>query len=95
MSYFFLCQVRHLEPLLRHLIPLIAPGTRVISTAKGIEADTFKLMSEILGRRAYPKSRVGVISGPNLAKEIAKKAITATVVASTDEEFVRQKYNPY
>lgn len=65
--------------------PLIAPGTRVISTAKGIEADTFKLMSEIL-EEELPQARVGVISGPNLAKEIAKKAITATVVASADEE---------
>jgi len=64
---------------------LIAPGTRVISTVKGIEADTFKLMSEIL-EEELPQARVGVISGPNLAKEIAKKAITATVVASTDEE---------
>lgn len=65
--------------------PLISAGTRVISTAKGIEADTFKLMSEIL-EEELPQTKVGVISGPNLAKEIAKNAITATVIASADED---------
>ncbi|MDX2464022.1 MAG: NAD(P)H-dependent glycerol-3-phosphate dehydrogenase [Porticoccus sp.] len=63
----------------------IPTGTQVISTAKGIEAQSFKLMSEIL-EEELPQARVGVISGPNLAKEIAKKAITATVIASVDEE---------
>ena len=66
----------------------ISAGTQVISTAKGIEAQTFKLMSEIL-EEELPQARVGVISGPNLAKEIAKKAITATVIASTDKELCR------
>ena len=67
----------------------IAPGTKVISTAKGIEAHTFKLMSEIL-EDELPQARVGVISGPNLAKEIAQKAITATVVASADDSLCKE-----
>jgi len=66
----------------------IAQGTKVISTAKGIEAQTFKLMSEIL-EEELPQARVGIISGPNLAKEIAKKAITATVVASADDSLCK------
>lgn len=73
----------------RHLAqqakPYINKGVKVISTAKGIEAQTFKLMSKIL-EEELPEARVGVISGPNLAKEIAKKAITATVIASSDDE---------
>jgi glycerol-3-phosphate dehydrogenase (NAD(P)+) len=67
----------------------IAPGTKVISTAKGIEAQTFKLMSEIL-EDELPQARVGVISGPNLAKEITQKAITATVIASVDESLCKE-----
>ena len=61
----------------------ITSGIQVISTAKGIEAETFKLMSQIL-EEELPQARVGVISGPNLAIEIANKVITATVVASND-----------
>ncbi|TWH76048.1 glycerol-3-phosphate dehydrogenase (NAD(P)+) [Azomonas agilis] len=56
----------------------------LISTTKGIEAKSFKLMSQILEEIA-PQARIGVMSGPNLAREIAEHALTATVVASTDE----------
>ncbi|MES3008120.1 MAG: NAD(P)H-dependent glycerol-3-phosphate dehydrogenase [Pseudomonadota bacterium] len=53
----------------------------LISTTKGIEAGTFNLMSEIL-RQESPGARIGVLSGPNLAKEIAAKNLTGTVIAS-------------
>jgi len=61
----------------------------LISLTKGIEAQTFKLMSEILEDIA-PQARIGVLSGPNLAREIAEHALTATVVASEDEDLCRQ-----
>lgn len=60
-------------------------GKLLVSTTKGIEAQSFKLMSQILEEVA-PDARIGVISGPNLAKEIADHALTATVVASEDAE---------
>ncbi|MGJ8690057.1 MAG: NAD(P)H-dependent glycerol-3-phosphate dehydrogenase [Gammaproteobacteria bacterium] len=53
----------------------------LVSTTKGIEAGSFKLMSQILQQEA-PQARIGVMSGPNLAKEIAAKNLTGTVVAS-------------
>ena len=59
-------------------------GKMVVSLTKGIEAQTFKLMSEILEEVA-PDARIGVLSGPNLAREVAEHALTATVVASSDE----------
>ncbi len=55
----------------------------VVSTAKGIEANSFMMPSEIL-EEEIPQCSVGVISGPNLAKEIAQFEITATVIASED-----------
>ncbi|MBG5266731.1 NAD(P)H-dependent glycerol-3-phosphate dehydrogenase [Pseudomonas aeruginosa] len=57
----------------------------LVSLTKGIEAHAFKLMSEILEEIA-PQARIGVISGPNLAREIAEHELTATVVASEDDE---------
>ncbi|AIS16986.1 NAD(P)H-dependent glycerol-3-phosphate dehydrogenase [Pseudomonas rhizosphaerae] len=59
-------------------------GKMLVSLTKGIEAQSFKLMSEILEEVA-PGARIGVLSGPNLAREIAEHALTATVVASADE----------
>ena len=40
-------------------------------------------MSEIL-RSECPDNRVGVLSGPNLAKEVGQKQLTASVIACTD-----------
>ncbi len=60
----------------------------VVSTTKGIEPVTFDLMSEIL-REEIPDIRLGVLSGPNLAKEIVAKAVTATVIASEDAELIQ------
>ena len=41
---------------------------------KGIEADSYKLMSEVLAEE-LPGFPLGVMSGPNLAKEIADGAM--------------------
>ncbi len=56
----------------------------LISTTKGIEPDGFNLMSDIL-RGTFPANAVGVISGPNLAKEIGQRQLAATVIASKDK----------
>ena len=60
-------------------------GKMVVSTTKGIEPVTFDLMSEIL-KEEVDDLRIGVLSGPNLAKEIVAKAVTASVIASEDDE---------
>lgn len=73
----------------RELAPHIQPHSILISTTKGIEASddakNFRLMSDVL-REELHNVRLGVLSGPNLAKEIAARQITATVIASTDAE---------
>jgi len=66
---------------LYHYLPA---GTVVISTTKGIEPDNFTLMSQVLVEE-LPGARIGVLSGPNFAKEIIAKQITGTVIASEDE----------
>ncbi|MGE6994598.1 NAD(P)H-dependent glycerol-3-phosphate dehydrogenase [Pseudomonas sp. NPDC047961] len=72
-----------LSPFADHL-----SGKMLVSTTKGIEAQGFMLMSQILEEIA-PQARIGVISGPNLAREVAEHALTATVVASDDEALCR------
>jgi glycerol-3-phosphate dehydrogenase (NAD(P)+) len=64
-------------------------GKLLVSTIKGIEAKSFLLMSQILEDIA-PQARIGVLSGPNLAREVAEHALTASVVASEDEDLCQQ-----
>lgn len=70
----------------RTLAGLLRDDCILVSTTKGIEADGangFKLMSEVI-HEELPMARLGVMSGPNLAKELAEREITATVIASGD-----------
>jgi len=63
-------------------IQYLPAHARLISLTKGIEPHSFRLMSQIL-QDVAPDHEIGVISGPNLAKEIADGHISATVIAST------------
>ena len=65
--------------------PYMDANTMAVSTTKGIEPSSFQLISQIL-EEELPSKRIGVISGPNLAKEIVAQEITATVIASDDGE---------
>lgn len=75
--------LRHnLEQWVEHL-----PGDAVlVSLMKGVELGTLKRMSEVIGEvtGAGPE-RIAVVSGPNLAKEIARREPAASVVACEDE----------
>jgi glycerol-3-phosphate dehydrogenase (NAD(P)+) len=57
----------------------------IVSLMKGIEIGTHQRMSEVLGETwAVRQERVAVVSGPNLAREIAARQPTATVIAASD-----------
>ncbi|HYJ77900.1 MAG TPA: NAD(P)H-dependent glycerol-3-phosphate dehydrogenase [Actinomycetes bacterium] len=66
--------------------PLLPDGCVLVSLMKGIELGTTRRMSEVIGEvtGAAPE-RVAVVSGPNLAKEIAQRQPAASVVACADE----------
>jgi glycerol-3-phosphate dehydrogenase (NAD(P)+) len=58
----------------------------LVSLMKGVELGTTKRMSEVIREVAgVPEERVAVVSGPNLAREIAQRQPAATVVACSDE----------
>lgn len=69
------------------LEPLLAPDAVLVSLTKGVERDTHLRMSQVISQTAgVPPGRVAVISGPNLAKEVARGLPGATVVACSDEQ---------
>ena len=88
-SVFFAVPSSAFRLLAKKVSQWLPKNTLVISTAKGVENDTFLLPSEVL-RQELPNHEVGLISGPNLAKEIANFQITATVVASDNDAFCAQ-----
>ncbi len=65
----------------RELAPLMRGDEIVLHATKGIEGGSLKRISQILVEE-LPTRRVGVVSGPNLASEIARGEPAATVVAS-------------
>ncbi len=65
--------------------PLIAEGATLVSVAKGIELGTLMRMSQVIvSVTGVDPGQVAVVSGPNLATEIAAGQPAATVVACTD-----------
>jgi glycerol-3-phosphate dehydrogenase (NAD(P)+) len=58
----------------------------LVSLMKGVELGSAKRMSEVIAEVTdVPPDRIVVISGPNLAREIAERQPTATVIACADE----------
>lgn len=69
----------------------LRPDAVMVSLMKGVELGTLKRMSEVIAEEtgAGPE-RIAVVSGPNLAKEIARREPAASVVACADEAVARR-----
>lgn len=64
---------------------LFSAGATLVSVAKGIELDTLMRMSQVIvAVTGVDPAQVAVVSGPNLANEIAEEQPAATVVACSD-----------
>jgi glycerol-3-phosphate dehydrogenase (NAD(P)+) len=67
--------------------PLLSPDVTLVSLMKGVELGSAKRMSEVIAEVAGASTdRIAVVSGPNLAREVAQEQPTATVVACLDLE---------
>ena len=74
-----------LRPNLADWAALLGDDVTLVSLAKGIELDTLMRMSQVvLQVTGADPSRVAVVTGPNLASEIAEEQPAATVVACAD-----------
>ena len=60
----------------------------LVTATKGVEKDGFSLMSNILADY-FPSNAIGVLSGPNLAEEIASNHLSGTVIASENKILVQ------
>lgn len=70
--------------VLREAKPFIRPWVPIISLSKGLEQSTSKRMTEIISEE-LPGHPPGVLTGPNLAREIMAGSAAASVLAMEDE----------
>ncbi len=65
----------------------VGPQVPVVSLSKGIERDTLLRMTEVTADvlAGHDRSLIGVLTGPNLAKEVAAGQPAASVIALPDE----------
>jgi glycerol-3-phosphate dehydrogenase (NAD(P)+) len=61
----------------------------IVHATKGIEQESFKRMSEVLREETCVR-KIGVLSGPNLARELALGQPTGTLIASRYDEVFRR-----
>ena len=72
---------------LQRLRDHLSPDAILVSATKGLEPGTALRMSEVMCRELPEESwcRIAVLSGPNLAREVAAGLPTAAVAAAEDE----------
>jgi glycerol-3-phosphate dehydrogenase (NAD(P)+) len=75
--------------VLEQIKPHIRPWVPVISLSKGLELSTHKRMTQLINE-VLPGHPAGVLSGPNLAREIMAGYAAGSVVAMEDEVIVRE-----
>ena len=75
------------EQIMYRISELIDNKAYVISCTKGILENPFRSMTDVIQNKI--KNDVGVLSGPNLAKEIAQNKIAGTVIASNNEDLIK------
>jgi len=64
----------------------VEPVAILVSLMKGVEKDTGLRMSEVIAQvTGFDEDQIAVVSGPNLAAEIAKEEPTASVAASASK----------
>ena len=75
-----------LRAKMKEIGPLIAHDASVVSLTKGVEQDSLMRMTEVISEAGNVEpERAGTVSGPNLAKEVARELPGATVIACSDE----------
>lgn len=71
--------------------PHLRPDATLVSLAKGVETSSLMRMSEVIAEvTGFGSDQVAVLTGPNLAREIAEGQPAATVIACADEDRAKE-----
>jgi glycerol-3-phosphate dehydrogenase (NAD(P)+) len=81
---------QHCRALFEQVRPHIGPETMIVSATKGLEENSLLRMSEVITQALGGKARIGALSGPSFALEVARGDPTAVTIASQDTELARR-----
>jgi glycerol-3-phosphate dehydrogenase (NAD(P)+) len=81
---------QHCRRLFQNMCPYLKPSVLIVSATKGLEENTLLRMTQIIAQIVTAGSgsqpRIGALSGPSFAKEVARGDPTAITIASCDAE---------
>ena len=79
---------QHMRAVMERASPWLARDALTVSVTKGIEVSSSKRMTEVLTEVLSPigADAIGVLAGPNLAREVIAGHPSATTVAFTDRD---------
>jgi glycerol-3-phosphate dehydrogenase (NAD(P)+) len=90
---------QHCRPLFQQMHPHLKPEMLFVSATKGLEEKTLLRMTEvaveIVGSGNGFSPRIGALSGPSFAKEVARGDPTAITIASQDGELADPRFRIY
>lgn len=75
---------QHCRRLFTEFSKHLHPGMLIVSATKGLEQQTFLRMTEVIAQVTNSRFRVGALSGPTFASEVARGDPTAITIASDD-----------
>jgi glycerol-3-phosphate dehydrogenase (NAD(P)+) len=80
----------HCRRVFRQMAPHVSPEMLFVSATKGLENDTLLRMEEVITQVLHDERgfspRIGALSGPSFAKEVARGDPTAVSIGSHDSE---------
>ncbi len=85
----------HTRQLFRGMIPHLGQEMLFVSATKGIENDSFYRMTEVIAATVPFPVRIGALSGPSFAKEVAEGHPTAITIASADRALAQTVQNEF
>ena len=80
---------QHSRRLFQEMRPHLKPEMLLVSATKGVEEKTLLRMTEVIAQIVHQDGflpRIGALSGPSFAKEVARGDPTAITIASKDPE---------
>jgi len=84
---------QHCRRLFEQMRPHLRPEIVIVSATKGLEENSLLRMTEVIAQvvdnSGIASSRVGALSGPSFAFEVARGDPTAIAIASTNAELAR------
>ncbi len=80
---------QHTRAVCRALSPFVKPGLPVVTCSKGIERGTMALMPQVLAE-TLPQAKIGVLSGPSFAREIANDLPGGAALACAELALARR-----